>query len=343
MASDEDIPIRELLDSAPDGFIVVDQAGIIVFANQTVERLFGYQPHALTGKPVNTLIPQRLHDTHRKHRLSYVQDPKVRPMGLGLDLVGLRKDGSEFPLEISLSPLQTATEKLFTAVIRDISERKTLEDERQALEVELETERERDRIAMDLHDGIMQDIYAATLGLELALDAEEEPSATDQSIERVIDQLHTVVRNIRSYIFDLRPREFSGDLTEAVSNLANEFQQNSQIPTDIEVIGSASPSLTTSMTVYNIAHECLSNVQRHAAASQVRIRLEFDSQGGELEVVDNGIGFDTSADHGQSHRGLRNMLARARSIDAEIRLESSPGNGARLTMRFPLSPTAAGN
>jgi PAS domain S-box-containing protein len=334
----KELPIHELLDSAPDGFIVVDGAGLIVFANKTVERLFGYEPHLLIGQPVNTLIPQRLHEAHHEHRMSYVQDPKVRPMGLGLDLVGMRRDGSEFPLEISLSPLQTQAKTFYTAIIRDISERKTLEDQRQALEVELETERERDRIAMDLHDGIMQDIYAATLGLELALDTDEEPSETDQSIERVIDQLHTVVRNIRSYIFDLRPREFNGSLTEAVTSLANEFQQNSQVPTDVEVVGNASPSLTTSMTVYSITHECLSNIQRHAAATQVKIRLEFDDQAGELEVEDNGVGFDASADRGQSHRGLRNMFARARSIDAEMNLDSSPGKGAKLKLRFPLSP-----
>jgi signal transduction histidine kinase len=211
-----------------------------------------------------------------------------------------------------------------------------MEDERLALEMQLETERERDRIAMDLHDGIMQDIYAASLSLELALSAGDASTEAAEGIERVIDQLQAVVRNIRSYIFDLRPREFSGDLAEAVSNLAHEFQQNSQIATEIEINVSATPSLSTSLTVYNIAHEGLSNIQRHAHAEQVRIALDVSDSGGHLLIVDDGVGFEIGADRGQSHRGLRNMLTRARSIDAELQLDSSPGNGSRVSLRFPV-------
>ena len=332
----ENLPIQELIDSAPDGFVVVDEAGLIVFANRTVEHLFDYEPDELMGRSVNMLIPERFHGVHLSHRTSYMKDPRIRPMGLGLDLVGRRKDGSEFPVEISLSPLKTADRTLYTAIVRDISERKVMEDERLALEMQLETERERDRIAMDLHDGIMQDIYAASLSLELALSAGDASTEAAEGIERVIDQLQAVVRNIRSYIFDLRPREFSGDLAEAVSNLAHEFQQNSQIATEVEINVSATPSLSTSLTVYNIAHEGLSNIQRHAHAEQVRIALDVSDSGGHLLIVDDGVGFEIGADRGQSHRGLRNMLTRARSIDAELQLDSSPGNGSRVSLRFPV-------
>jgi signal transduction histidine kinase len=145
------------------------------------------------------------------------------------------------------------------------------------------------------------------------------------------------VRNIRSSIFYLRPREFSGNLAEAVSNLANEFQQNSQVATQLVVQGDGVPSLATSLTVYNIAHESLSNIQRHAHASQVSVTLDLGESEGKLLVADNGVGFDANADSGQSHRGLRNMRARARSIEAELELDSSPGSGARLTLRFPLA------
>ena len=333
----ENLPIRELIDTAPDGFVVVDEAGTIVFANRTMEQLFGFEPQALIGQPINTLIPDRFHAAHLEHQASYMKDPRVRPMGLGLDLVGLRRDGSEFPIEISLSPLQTGERTLYTAIVRDITEHKVLEEERLALETELETERERDRIAMDLHDGIMQDIYASTLALELALGTADPGDSTAEAIERVIDQLQAVVRNIRSYIFDLRPREFSGDLTEAISNLAHEFQQNSQIAVEADIDVSVVPNLATSLTVYNIAHESLSNIQRHAQAEQVRISLQVKDTGGLLLVVDDGVGFDTGADVGQSHRGLRNMFTRARSIDGELEMDSSPGSGTRLSLRFPVT------
>jgi PAS domain S-box-containing protein len=335
MATNEILPIRELLDSAPDGFVVVDEQGKIVLANHKTEQMFGYERDDLIGQPVDVLIPMRLHQVHQAHREAYVHDPKVRPMGLGLDLVGRRKDGSEFPLEISLSPLKTASSTLFTAVVRDITERKELEDERRVLAAELETERERDRIAMDLHDGIMQDIYAATLSLELAVD-EAEPSS-QASLERVIDHLHDVVRNIRSYIFDLRPREFGGDLVEAVTNLTNEFGQNSQIPTVLEISGSGSVALDTSMAVYNITHESLSNIQRHSRAAHVNVRLELSDGNGCLEVTDDGVGFDLTEDRAQTHRGLRNMQARARAVEADLALESAPGQGTRLKIVFPLA------
>ena len=333
-----DLPIQELIDTAPDGFVVVDETGVIVFANSTVELLFGFEPQELLGSPVSLLIPERFHGVHGDHRTSYMKDPRVRPMGLGLNLVGRRKDGSEFPVEISLSPLKTAERTLYTAIVRDISERKAMEDERLSLEMQLETERERDRIAMDLHDGIMQDIYASSLGLELALGAGDASAETVEGIERVIDQLQTVVRNIRSYIFDLRPREFNGDLLEAVTNLAHEFQQNSQVATEVEISTSAEPSLATSLTVYNIAHESLSNIQRHAHAKLVKIKLAVNEGSGHLLIVDDGVGFELGSNLGQSHRGLRNMFARARSIEGELELDSNPGNGTRLSLRFPLSP-----
>jgi two-component system sensor kinase FixL len=327
-----------LLDSAPDGFVVVDEAGVIVFANRTAEEMFGYERGELLGEQIGILIPERLRSIHQVHREAYVQDPKVRPMGLGLDLVGRRKDGSEFPIEISLSPQEMRERSLFTAIVRDITDRKVLEDERKLLAAELQAERERDRIAMDLHDGIMQDIYAATLSLELALDeAELSGQRSEGSLERVIDHLHGVLRNIRSYIFDLRPREFSGDLVEAVTNLTSEFGQNSQIQTAVDIIGSGDVDLSTATAIYNITHESLSNIQRHSHASHVSIRLELDDGKGYLEVSDDGVGFDMSADLTQTHRGLRNMYSRAQTVGADLQMESAPGEGTRLTILFPVS------
>jgi len=109
---------------------VVDQAGVIVLVNSQTERLFGYLQEEILGRAVEILIPERFRERHRGHRLEFAAEPRVRPMGAKLQLFGLRKDGTEFPVEVSLSPIETAEGILVTSAIRDITERKLAEESR---------------------------------------------------------------------------------------------------------------------------------------------------------------------------------------------------------------------
>ncbi len=127
------LPFRELVDAAPDGLVVCDRVGIILLANAEACRMFGYAPNELVGKKVEVLVPAGIRPRHHEYVASFVSAPRLRPMGTGLDLHGSRKDGTEFPIEISLSPIQTDSGLMVTAGIRDISDRRALEgDKRRA-------------------------------------------------------------------------------------------------------------------------------------------------------------------------------------------------------------------
>jgi len=147
-----------LLEAAPDAMIVVDGRGRMEMINAQAERMFGYAREEMVGQPVEMLVPSRFRPAHMRHREAYASAPGTRPMGVGLDLYGRRKDGSEFPVEISLSPLHTDTGTLTISAIRDITDRKNAERDRARLIEERAAHADASRV---------KDEFFATLSHEL--------------------------------------------------------------------------------------------------------------------------------------------------------------------------------
>jgi len=129
---------RKLLELAPDAMIAINAEGKIALLNSQAEQFFGYTRAELLGTPIEQLVPENFRERHRTHRSDYFEDPKARPMGAGMELRALRKDGSEFPVEISLSPIETDSERLVFSAIRDVTDRKRAEDALRGLNAELE-------------------------------------------------------------------------------------------------------------------------------------------------------------------------------------------------------------
>jgi signal transduction histidine kinase len=200
---------------------------------------------------------------------------------------------------------------------------------------------ERARIGMDLHDGVIQSIYAVGLILESTrLEIQNDGVETaDKLLAHAIDGLNDTIRDIRNFILDLRPHRFSGNLDQGLSRLVREFQANTMVPVTLDVPKWVGGSLSTPVVraVFLTAQEALANVARHAKATEVEVRARRVANGVELCIVDNGRGFDpASIDHTVGH-GLANMRARAEELNGSYEIESSPNIGTTITLVFPSS------
>jgi signal transduction histidine kinase len=198
---------------------------------------------------------------------------------------------------------------------------------------------ERERIGMDLHDGIIQSIYAVGLALDYARSTvEEEPAAARVKIDQAIEGLDTTIQDIRSYILDLRPRQLRGeDLMQGLEQLVEEFNTNSRSQAILLGPRNGMEGLPTAnaTTLFHICQEALANAAKHAKAGLVDVRLLTSDQRVILEVTDDGLGFDLRKMSVTLGHGLSNMHFRAQKVGGDVEINSEPGSGTTVLAWVP--------
>lgn len=208
---------------------------------------------------------------------------------------------------------------------------------------------DRERIARDLHDSIIQSIYAVGLSLENAVDIlEESPSEARERLNYAVDKLNDIIRDIRNFIFNLRPQIYRGkSLAHGLEELVAELQLNTLMDVELQVQEGIDHLLSPEQTatLLQIAREGLTNIIKHARARSVLVHAQVADGFLNLRIEDDGVGFDLSAPRSAERQGLRNMHARAASLGGNLEVHSQPGRGTRLILRLPvgtLDPSAQG-
>ncbi|MFV2045452.1 MAG: GAF domain-containing sensor histidine kinase [Anaerolineales bacterium] len=198
---------------------------------------------------------------------------------------------------------------------------------------------ERSRIGMDLHDGVIQSIYAVGLTLESAqMILEERPDDARELLNQSIAGLNGAIRDIRNFILDLRPRRFEGDLTMGIARLVREFQANAMVEVDVTAPDEMSESISpdVSQAVFLTAQEALANIARHARASSAALELTREADFIRLNVTDDGRGFDIQQQDQTVGHGLANMRARAEELGGSFEVESGLEEGTTIKLQLPL-------
>lgn len=328
---------RAIFQASPDGILLVDRAGVVREVNDQAERLFGWTRKELEGLPVERLVPAAARDRHVAHREAYVDEPHRRPMGIGMELRAVRKDGSEFPVEISLAPFDADDEEdsRVVATVRDVSDRMKLRDFGKAAVRAAEDERR--RIARDLHDDTAQ--HLATVLIRLRLAERDASVATRAALEDVREELMRTAEGIRRIARGLRPPELEdAGLGPALRAHARGIREATglEVQLDLNSVGGLLES-DAQLVLYRVVQEALSNAVRHAEPDRLGVRLHRDGHHVVTEIWDDGRGYDVEAERrGGGGLGLMGMLERAASVEGHVDLESTPGAGTTVRLHLPV-------
>jgi len=329
-ASDEQWSI---LDGTPDATIVVDSHGVIAYANERVHGMLGWPPADLAGRHIDVLIPLELRQRHAADHAAYQASPKSRMMGVGLELEAVRRDGARIAVEIALNPIVDGDTHLVVASIRDISERVRLAQQLNETGMRLAVVDDRDRIARDLHDRVIQRLFASGLHLQAALGRADQ----SERVAAVIDEIDEAIKEIRTTIFTMHsPRGLHAGCEVAIRLTVTEASRLmgheprliihglcALIPTDL------------AEEAVDVIRELLTNVAKHANASTSSVTVEVTDHTLSISVFDDGVGIVVPY-NGTSGQGVHNVDERATRRGGMASFVALDAGGTLVTWTVPL-------
>jgi PAS domain S-box-containing protein len=334
--------LQAVLNTAADSIITIDRRGRIIAANPATERMFGYTHDELGGLNVKLLMSPPYRDEHDGYIARYLQTGDARIIGVGREIVALRKDRSTFPVELAMSEIEHLG--LFTGIIRDISARKQTEQELDhyrknlralASELMLAEERERERLAEDLHDGIGQALFRARMKLD-------QLSIAVPQVREVSTILEEIGKMTNTMTFELSPPVLRKlGLRSAIHSLPRDMQQRYALSVQVDDDGRDIPlNERAAVILFRALRELLINVAKHAETHRARISLRRLNRSLQVEVTDRGKGFDPveQSRHVESgHFGLFSIRERLEYLGGTCKVQSAPGEGTKVILTVPLT------
>lgn len=338
-----------VIQSAMDAIITIDENHRIVLFNGAAETIFRCPAAEALGAHVERFIPARYRGAHEKHieRFGHT-GATTRRMGRQSVIYGVRTDGEEFPIEASISQASVAGRKLYTVILRDITDR-----ERAATELARSNQRlrelyesmhavreaERTRIARELHDELAQWLTALKMDAAwVAARLPDEEADLRAKVERMKHVVDTTVAAVRRIAADLRPVMLDDlGLAPALESLLAGFSERTGIRTRLDArTGESELREPHATAVYRMVQEALTNVARHAQASAASVTLEEDKGKLRVTVTDDGVGISPQASSATKSYGLLGIRERAHTLGGAARIYRAPGKGTVVEISLPL-------